>query len=33
MQDHFVVTTVTLDGKEIEMPDQTISGLFNYFNK
>lgn len=33
LQDHFVVTTVTLDGKEIEMPDQTISGLFNYFNK
>ena len=32
LQDHFVVTTVTLDGKEIEMPDQTISGLFNYFN-
>ncbi|BDP80735.1 hypothetical protein EfmAA290_14110 [Enterococcus faecium] len=23
LQDHFVVTTVTLDGKEIEMPDQT----------
>ncbi|BDP57305.1 hypothetical protein EfmJHP36_17840 [Enterococcus faecium] len=33
LQDHFVVTTVTLDGKEIEMPDQTISGLITLTNK
>lgn len=33
LQDHFVVTKVTLDGKEIRLTDQTISGLFNYLNK
>lgn len=33
LQDHFVVTKVTLDGKEIRLTDHTISGLFNYFNK
>ncbi|NTK22383.1 hypothetical protein HQ649_08195 [Enterococcus faecium] len=25
LQNHFVVNTFTLDGKEIKMPDQTIS--------
>lgn len=33
LQDHFVVTKVTLGGKEIRLTDQTISGLFNYLNK
>ncbi|EME7222043.1 hypothetical protein N8A25_001100 [Enterococcus faecium] len=33
LQDYFVVTKVTLDGKEIGVIDHTISGLFNYFNK
>ncbi|NTR37728.1 hypothetical protein HQ944_08530 [Enterococcus faecium] len=33
LQDHFVVTKVTLDGKEIGLTDHTISGLFIYLNK
>ena len=33
LQDHFAVTKVTLDGKEIRLTDHTISWLFNYFNK
>ncbi|PAB01438.1 hypothetical protein AKL21_04470 [Enterococcus canintestini] len=33
LQDNYQVTKVLLDGKEIDLDDKTIGGLFNYLNK
>lgn len=29
-QDYYVVTKAVLDGQELDLPDSTIGGLFNY---
>lgn len=33
LQDNYHVAKVLLAGKEIELDDKTIGGLFNYLNK
>ncbi|MDT2736956.1 hypothetical protein P7H00_07430 [Enterococcus pseudoavium] len=33
LPDYYHVVQVTLDGKEIDLADKSISGLFNYLNK
>lgn len=33
LPDYYHVVNATVDGKEINLDDKTISGLFNYLNK
>lgn len=33
LPDYYHVVKATVDGKELELSDKTISGLFNYLNK
>lgn len=33
LPDYYHVVKATVDGKEINLDDKTISGLFNYLNK
>lgn len=30
LQDYFQIVSVSIDGKEIELTDKTVSGLFSY---
>lgn len=30
--DHYIIVKAILDGKEIDLTDSTINGLFNYLN-
>ncbi|MGY3749194.1 hypothetical protein [Vagococcus acidifermentans] len=33
LQDYYIVTNVLLDGKPLQLEEQTISGLFNKLNQ
>lgn len=33
LQDDYKVTKVSLDGKDLELPEKTIGGLFNVLNQ
>lgn len=33
LEDYYVVSKVIVDGEEVDLPEKTIGGLFNYYNK
>ncbi|MHC5250309.1 hypothetical protein [Enterococcus sp. LJL90] len=33
IEDYYTISKVTLDGQEVALPEKTIGGLFNFYNK